>query len=126
VCDNVDVATLRYSTATELRVYVIGSTDGPDDRRFIIDVPAHGVRLSARRTVTMQVADDDASVPWELLASAREMLCAPSLVERDVCREQLVEGISRGGVAGAATESHRRPTSPTTVTTLTASRSACF
>jgi hypothetical protein len=32
----------------------------------------------------------------ELLASFREMLCAPSLVERDVCREQLVEGISQG------------------------------
>ncbi len=28
------------------------------------------------------------------------MLWAPSLVERDVCREQLVEGISQGGVAG--------------------------
>jgi hypothetical protein len=32
------------------------------------------------------------------------MFCAPSRVERDVCREQLVEGISHGGVAGA-----RRP-----------------
>jgi hypothetical protein len=48
----------------------------------------------------MQVADDEASVVWELLASVRELLCAPSLVERDVCREQLVEGISQGGVAG--------------------------
>jgi hypothetical protein len=75
----------------------------------------------------MQVADDDASVAWELLASFRELLGTPSLVERDVCREQLVEGISQGGVArGAATESHGRPTSPTTVTTSIASRLACF
>jgi hypothetical protein len=59
----------------------------------------------------MQVADD-ASVAWELLASFREMLCAPSLVERDVCREQLVGGIGQGGVAGArrprATDDQRR------------------
>ena len=48
----------------------------------------------------MQVAADDASVAWELLASFREMLCAPSLVEPDVCRERLVEAISQGGVAG--------------------------
>jgi hypothetical protein len=39
VCDNVDVATFRYPTATELRVYVIQSTYGLDHRRFIIDVP---------------------------------------------------------------------------------------
>jgi hypothetical protein len=75
----------------------------------------------------MQVADDDASVARVLLASFREMLCAPSLVERYVCREQLVEGISQGGgCRGAASESHGRLTSPTTVTTSTASRSACF
>ena len=42
VCGNVDVATLRYSTATEPRVDVIAPTDGLHDRRFIIDVPAHG------------------------------------------------------------------------------------
>ena len=30
----------------------------------------------------MQVADDEASVVRELLASVREMLCAPSFVER--------------------------------------------
>jgi hypothetical protein len=39
VCDNVDVATFRCPTATELRVYVIRSTDGRDDRWFITDVP---------------------------------------------------------------------------------------
>ena len=39
VCDNVDVATFRYPTATELRVYVIQSTHGHDDRWFITDVP---------------------------------------------------------------------------------------
>jgi hypothetical protein len=40
VCDNVDVvATLRYPMATELRVYVIQSTYGLNDRRFITDVP---------------------------------------------------------------------------------------
>jgi hypothetical protein len=47
VCDNVDVATLRYSTATQLRVDVIASTDGLDDRRFIIDVPPHGAPVYA-------------------------------------------------------------------------------
>jgi hypothetical protein len=60
----------------------------------------------------MQVAADDASGAWESLASFRELLCARSLVERDVCREQLVEGISQGGVAGAlrrrATDDQRR------------------
>jgi hypothetical protein len=51
----------------------------------------------------MQVADDDSAVARESLASFREMLCAPSLAERDVCREQLVEGISQGrGCRGAA------------------------
>jgi hypothetical protein len=74
----------------------------------------------------MQLADDDASAAWELLASFREMLCAPSLVERDVCREQLVAGLSHAGLPGAATESSGRPMSPITVTTSTASRSACF
>ena len=39
VCDNADVATFRYLTATQLRVYVIQSTHGLDDRWFINDVP---------------------------------------------------------------------------------------
>ena len=60
VCDNVDVATLRYSTTTELRVDVIASTDGLDDRRFIIDVPAHGAPIYTAETTT-QAADDDAA-----------------------------------------------------------------
>jgi hypothetical protein len=47
--------------------------------------------------VTMQVADD-ASVAWELLASFREMLCAPSLVERDVCRERSWKASARAGL----------------------------
>ena len=42
VCDNLDLVNAPYSTATELRVDVIASADGLDDRRFIIDVPAHG------------------------------------------------------------------------------------
>jgi hypothetical protein len=50
--------------------------------------------------VTVQVADKDASVAWELLRSFREMLRAPTSVERDVCREQLQEGISHGGLPG--------------------------
>ena len=44
-----------------------------------------------------------------MLASFREMLCAPSLVERDVCREQIVEGIRQGGVAGRG-DREARPT----------------
>jgi hypothetical protein len=32
------------------------------------------MRLSTRRTVTMQLADDDASAAWESLVSFREML----------------------------------------------------
>jgi hypothetical protein len=36
--------------------------------------PGLTVRLSARRTVTMHLADDDASAAWELLVSFREML----------------------------------------------------
>ena len=66
MCDNVDVATLRYSTATELRVDVIASTDGLDDRRFIIDVPAHGAPIYTAET-TMQAADDDAAGCWPRL-----------------------------------------------------------
>jgi hypothetical protein len=65
----------------------------------------------------MQVADDDARLRGELLRVA--------LVERDVCRERLMDGF-RLTVGSAATESHGRPPSPATGTTSTASRSACF
>ena len=72
----------------------------------------------------MRVADDDASVAWELLRVVSGLRC--ELVERDVCRELLMDGVRNTvGLPGAATESHGRPTSLTTVTTSTASRSAC-
>jgi hypothetical protein len=48
--------------------------------------------------VTIQVADDEASVVWELLRVVSGLRC--ELVERDVCREQLVEGISQAGLPG--------------------------
>jgi hypothetical protein len=91
VCDNVDVATLRYSTAMELRVCVIASTDGLDDPRSIIDVPAHGAAL--------YTADDDdagcrrrrGGFAWELLRVVSALRSA--LVERDVCRKQLIDGV---------------------------------
>jgi hypothetical protein len=105
VRDNVDVATFRYPTATELRVYVIQSTRGLDDRRFLIDVPGLTVRLSRRRTVTMQVADDDASVAWELLRVVSGLRC--ELVERDVCREQLMDGV--GHIVGLPERGDREP-----------------
>jgi hypothetical protein len=47
------------------------------------------------------------------------------LVERDVCRELLMNGVRNTLGYRAVTESHGRPTSLTTVTTSTASRSAC-
>ena len=49
------------------------------------------VRLSARRTMTVQLADDDASVAWALLRVV-SVLCS-KLVESNVCREQLMDGV---------------------------------
>lgn len=48
----------------------------------------------------MQVADDDASVAWELLASFREMLCAPSLVEREFVASRSWKASARAGLPG--------------------------
>jgi len=82
-------------------------------------------RLSTRLTITMQVADDDASVPWELLrvvSGLRSELVDATPVASSHGWRQAHRGVYRS----AATESHGRPTSPTTVTTSTASRSACF
>jgi len=53
VCENVDVATLRYPTATELRVYVIQSTDGLDLAGSSLASRAHGSAI--------YTADDDHS-----------------------------------------------------------------
>jgi len=39
----------------------------------------------------MRVADDDASVAWSCSASSR--VCGAELVERDVCRELLMNGV---------------------------------
>ena len=108
---NVDVATFRYPTATALRVCVIQSIDGLDDRWFMTDVPGSRCAYLQGRRVTGQVAYDDASVAWECSLVSGEFR-APSRVERDVYREQLGEGISHGGVAGAprprATDDQRR------------------
>ena len=72
-----------------------------------------------------------AQAPVRLWCSERAIVSVASglgseLVERDVCREQLVDRVRLTvGLASAAIESHERPPSPTTVTTSTASRSAC-
>ena len=63
--------------------------------------------------MTMQVADDDASVVSELLRVASAM--RSELLDRDVYREQLVDRVDKPwGYREAATESHdqrRRPRS---------------
>jgi hypothetical protein len=41
--------------------------------------------------MTMRVADDDASVGWDLLRVVSGLRC--ELVERDVRREQLIDGV---------------------------------
>jgi hypothetical protein len=75
--------------------------------------------------MTMRVADDDASVAWELLRVVSGLRC--ELIERDVCRELLMNGVRNTvGYRSAATESHRRPISLTTLTTSTALRSRCW
>ena len=57
-CDNVDVATFPYSAATLLRVYVIQSTRGRDDRWLITDVPGArcGYLREGRRTIQLPTA----------------------------------------------------------------------
>jgi hypothetical protein len=75
--------------------------------------------------MTIQVADDDASVAWECSPSFR--FCAPSLSKSDVRREQLMDGV--GDIVGLPERGDREPRT-TNVTdhgqTSTASRSACF
>jgi hypothetical protein len=125
MCDNVDVATLRYCTATELRVYVIASTDGLDDRRLIIDVPAHGAPIYTADNDQAGCRRRRGGLRGSRSASAR--LCAPSLSSATcVASSSSMASGTPWGYRRAATESHGRPTSPTTVTTSTASRSACF
>ena len=125
VCDKVDVATIRCSTATEPRVDVIAPTDGLDDRRSVIDLPAHGAPV--------YTADDDhagcrrrrGGLRGSRSASSR--LCAPNLssATRVVSGSAIASG-TPCGYRRTATESHGRPTSPTTVTTSTGSRSAGY
>lgn len=75
---------------TELRVYVIQST-------MALTIAGSSftsglmVRLSTRRTMTMRVAGDDASVAWELLRVVSGLRC--ELVEPDLCRELLMGGV---------------------------------
>jgi hypothetical protein len=56
----------------------------------------------------MRVADDDASVAWELLRVVSGLRC--ELVERDVCRELLVNGVRHtvGLPRRRATDDQRR------------------
>ena len=56
----------------------------------------------------MQLADDDASVAWELLRVV-SVLCS-KLVESNVCREQLMDGV--GHIVGLGERDDREP--PTT------------
>jgi len=75
--------------------------------------------------MTMQVADDDASVAWELLRVVSVL--RSKLVESNVRREQLMDGV--GHIVGLPQRDDQEP--PTTNvadhrTTSTAARSACF
>ena len=70
---------------------MIPSTYGFDDRRFISDVPGYRSATYTADEELMQVGDDDASVAWELVRVVSGL--RSELVERDVCREQLVEGV---------------------------------
>jgi hypothetical protein len=84
VCDSVEVAAFRYSTAIELRVYVIASPDGLDDPRFIIDVPAHGAAI--------YTADDDHAGCRRRRGGLRGS-CSASSRLGDVCRKQPIDGV---------------------------------
>jgi hypothetical protein len=55
--------------------------------------------------MTMQVADDDASVAWELLRVVSVL--RSKLVESDVCREQLMDGV--GHIVGLPERGDRKP-----------------
>ena len=53
----------------------------------------------------MQLADDDASVAWELLRVVSAL--RSKLVESDVCREQLMDGV--GHIVGLPERGDREP-----------------
>jgi hypothetical protein len=55
--------------------------------------------------MTMQVADDDASVAWELLRVVSVL--RSKLVESNVCREQLRDGV--GHIVGLPERGDREP-----------------
>ena len=55
--------------------------------------------------MTMQVADDDASVAWELLRVVSVLRF--KLVESNVCREQLMDGV--GHIVGLPERGDREP-----------------
>jgi hypothetical protein len=55
--------------------------------------------------MTMQVADDDASVAWELLRVVSVL--RSKLVESNVCREQLMDGV--GHIVGLPERGDREP-----------------
>ena len=55
--------------------------------------------------MTMQVADDDASVAWELLRVVSVL--RSKLVESKVCREQLMDGV--GHIVGLPERGDRVP-----------------
>jgi hypothetical protein len=71
----------------------------------------------------MQVADDDAPLaraPFHIVSRLRA-----ELLERDIGRERLMDGVRHAVGLPERDESYRRRTSPTTIATSTASRSAC-
>ena len=112
-------STLRYSTATELRVDVIASTDGLDDRRFIIDLPAHGAPTTRRQRPCMRAmacTGPGAIIPtcrlpttrrvgWELLRVVSAV--RSELVKRDMCREYLIDSVRH--TVGLAQSGDREP-----------------
>jgi hypothetical protein len=55
--------------------------------------------------MTLQVADDDASVAWELLRVVSVLRSKP--VESDVCRERLMDGV--GHIVGLPERGDRKP-----------------
>jgi hypothetical protein len=55
--------------------------------------------------MTMQVADDDASVAWESLRVVSVL--RSKLVESNVCREQLIDGVAH--IVGLPERGDRKP-----------------
>ena len=104
------------------------------DRRRLMALTIGGSSLTSRaHGAPIYTADDDhagcrrrrGGLRGSRSASSR--LCAPSLSSATcVASSSSMASGTPWGYRRAATESHGRPTSPTTVTTSTASRSACF